>query len=281
MNGVFPMLFLRMTRKISLTRRWASFDAELGDHDIRMLNLPNNKKQDTTVGFESHARIAPFLTVLILLILFPLVAIGKQVVLDAGHSEYSPGATACSGKPEYLYNRELAYLMAQRLIQDGHAVTVNSKGGLEFRASTAVGADLLLSLHHDSVQPQFTTRNPLTGGLCTRKASGFSIFVSGLNVHYVKSLAIAKRLGAALVARGLQPTLHHAEPIPGENRPLLDPVLGVYRFDGLRLLRAADAPAILLEVAVITNPDDEKRASSQSYRNIFLHAVSEIMAITQ
>lgn len=33
------------------------------------------------------------------------------------------------------------------------------------------------------------------------------------------------------------PSLHHAEPIHGENRELLDTTLGIYRFDDLTVLK--------------------------------------------
>ena len=65
----------------------------------------------------------------------------------------------------------------------------------------------------------------------------------------------------ALVAAGEKPSLYHAEPIAGENRPLLDRRLGVHRFDGLAVLKTATMPAVLVEAGVIVNPDDEARVA--------------------
>ena len=56
------------------------------------------------------------------------------------------------------------------------------------------------------------------------------------------------------MAAGEKPSLYHAEPIAGENRPLLDRRLGVHRFDGLAVLKTATMPAVLVEAGVIVNP---------------------------
>ena len=58
------------------------------------------------------------------------------------------------------------------------------------------------------------------------------------------------------------PSLHHAEPIKGEGRPIVDPALGVFRFDGLSVLKSAQVPAVLLEAGVIVNPEEERRLES-------------------
>ena len=86
-----------------------------------------------------------------------------------------------------------------------------------------------------------------------REFAGFSIFVSQRNPRYEESLRCAKAIGEALVAAGEKPSLYHAEPIAGENRPLLDRRLGVHRFDGLAVLKTATMPAVLVEAGVIVN----------------------------
>ena len=79
-------------------------------------------------------------------------------------------------------------------------------------------------------------------------------------------------------SRGLRPSLHHAEKIAGENRQLLDPDLGIYRYDDLVVLRKADAPAILLEAAVLVHPQDEARAASAAYQRQIADAVAGMMS---
>ena len=86
-----------------------------------------------------------------------------------------------------------------------------------------------------------------------REFAGFSIFVSQRNPATRKACA-APRRSARRWWRRAKPSLYHAEPIAGENRPLLDRRLGVHRFDGLAVLKTATMPAVLVEAGVIVNP---------------------------
>ena len=203
-------------------------------------------------------------------------AFSANILIDPGHSPGSPGAISCSGIPEFLYNDILAGKIAGRLRKAGVKVsmtrTPTSNISLSKRIAKSKGKDLFLSIHHDSVQPQFLTRQP-AGGVCSSKAQGFSIFVSRKNPYFEKSLDYARELGTALVKKGFYPTHHHAENITGENRYLFDPNLGIYYFDDLAVLKNAKAPAILLEAAVIVNPEDEDRAASDKYQR----AIAELI----
>ncbi|MGB6114703.1 MAG: N-acetylmuramoyl-L-alanine amidase, partial [Comamonas sp.] len=121
------------------------------------------------------------------------------------------------------------------------------------RAQGAPDADLLVSIHHDSVQARF-----LAAGRQSEFA-GYSIFVSMLNPHPGRSLACARHIGERMRAAGEQPSAYHAEPIEGENRPFIDRRLGIHRYDGLAVLRTAPMPAVLVEAGVIINPAEETR----------------------
>ena len=68
---------------------------------------------------------------------------------------------------------------------------------------------------------------------------------------------LSKLLGENLIKLGRKPTLHHAEPIPGEGRTLLDAELGIYQYDELVVLKQTKLPAVLLELGVIVDPSDE------------------------
>jgi N-acetylmuramoyl-L-alanine amidase len=83
------------------------------------------------------------------------------------------------------------------------------------------------------------------------------LFVSRRNVDPPASLACASAIGTAMRGSGFTPSLHHAEPIEGENRPLADAANGVYYYDDLVVLRSATQPALLLEAGVIVNRDEE------------------------
>jgi N-acetylmuramoyl-L-alanine amidase len=70
-------------------------------------------------------------------------------------------------------------------------------------------------------------------------------------------LKCASAIGAALVKAGFKPSLYHADPVVGENRPFADQANGVHFFDRLAVLRHAGMPAVLFEAGVIVNRDEE------------------------
>lgn len=194
------------------------------------------------------------------------------IAIDTGHSATEPGATSASGQPEYSFNKRIARYILQALKEAGHRVIdVDSLGhnlSLLERAQASKGADLLVSLHHDSIQQFY-----LTAGRA-KEFSGFSVFVSDLNPHPRRSLQCAEGIGAALIARGARPSRYHAEPIPGENRPLLNARLGVHRFDGLVVLRLASTPAVLIEAGVIVNPIEERNLLQPSVQVAIAAAIA-------
>jgi len=197
------------------------------------------------------------------------------VAIDIGHTLNKPGAISARGVPEFEFNRRLGTLIADSLQADGfeHSFVVNADGriaSLEARVAEArrQHAGLFIAIHHDSVQPHYLSTWTFDGRerrYCDR-FRGYSVFVSAKGKRFEKSRRLAMLIGGALRARGLTPTLHHAEPIKGENRPLLDADLGVYRYDGLYVLRHSEIPAVLLEAGVILNRDEERDLSHPAYR---------------
>lgn len=203
------------------------------------------------------------------------------ILIDPGHSPKSPGTISCSGKPEYLYNNALAKTVEAFLKSKQISVHLTRRDhenvDLLERTRKSNSSNLLLSLHHDSVQPRFLFKNSRKEGYCSEKAKGFSIFVSRGNPYYEESVHYAEELGMALVKRGLFPTLHHAEPIPGENRELLVPDRGIYVYDDLVILKKAKSPALLLEAAVIVHPLEDSIAGTEEFRHIIADAIYEML----
>ncbi|MBR8058898.1 N-acetylmuramoyl-L-alanine amidase [Burkholderia dolosa] len=187
----------------------------------------------------------------------PEPASSRYIVVDTGHTPSHPGATGASGRVEYLYNLDLSAAVAEKLAANGDRVLRTSADGREIalnqRSTQAPDANLFVSIHHDSMQQQFIDAGR------QREFRGFAVFVSQRNPRYAQSLQCAKAIAERLVAAGERPSLYHAEPIKGENRPLIDPSLGIHRFDDLVVLRTAPIPAVLVEAGVIVNPDEEKR----------------------
>lgn len=190
-----------------------------------------------------------------------------RVALDIGHTLSQPGATSARGLTEYSFNHALGQVVADRLVRSGIATSLIGASGARLalleRTSEArrAGATLFLSLHHDSVQPRYLSEWQVAGRTLRFGDAfrGYSLFISGLNPRAQESQRFAASIGAQLNAAGFTPSLHHAEPIPGENRPLLDAKTGLYRFDDLVVLRSAPIPAVLLEAGIIVNRQEELR----------------------
>ena len=105
--------------------------------------------------------------------------------------------------------------------------------------------------------------------------SGWSLFVSRENAAFDGALVFASTLADSLLKRGLPFSLHHADPIPHENRMLIDRSRGIYAFDALIVLRRAEPPAVLLEAGVIVNRDEERQAASPERRALIAKSVVE------
>lgn len=212
------------------------------------------------------------------------------IALDVGHTAAVGGATSARGISEFEFNARFAREALTALREAGfeRAFLVDDTGGpIELlertRRAQLAAADFFVSIHHDSVQPRFLTEWVFEGETrrTTNYARGFSIFITetpaGGPHHAAASRRFAERLADGLIARGLTPTLHHAEPIKGENRKLLDRDRGVYAFPELAVLRTAAMPAALYEVGVIINKDEEAILATPEGRTPHIAALVEAL----
>ena len=197
------------------------------------------------------------------------------VAVDVGHDRVRPGTVSARGVPEFEFNLVLAREVVATLVAAGfsRAFLIGEDGSpLGLRERTAIaeraGARAFISIHHDSVQPRYLERWTFEGRVQehTTHARGFSLFVSAANGFFAASKELALRIGSELRARGRRPSVHHAEPIEGENREVIDSRRGVYRFDDLVVLRSAAMPAVLLEAGVIRHREEELIVASEAFR---------------
>jgi N-acetylmuramoyl-L-alanine amidase len=206
-----------------------------------------------------------------------------RMALDVGHTVQASGALSARGVAEYTFNLALAKRIERTLTDAGfdHTYLVISNGTgraqLAQRSAriNALGIDLLLSIHHDDVQPHYYESWIYKGTVYhfSDRFSGYSIFVSYRNRSAADSLDFARLLGTELAARGLHFSAHHSEPISGENRQLLDAKLGIYRYDDLFVLRNITAPSVLLEAGIIVNRQDELLLASSQRQDLVGAAV--------
>jgi len=191
-----------------------------------------------------------------------LSAVAKEVAVDVGHYAAEPGVISASGVPEFEYNLELALEVKAELEKlQLQTRLIGEKGDyavLHHRTRDAQGADLFVSIHHDSVKESLLPR--------ADEFSGFSLFISRMNAKSAKSLACASAIGEKLRAAGFAPSRYHADPVLGAPRPFADETNGVHWYDNLAVGRSAAMPSVLVEAGVIVNGDEERRMRDPEVR---------------
>jgi len=193
------------------------------------------------------------------------------VAVDVGHYAAEPGVISASGRPEFEYNLDLARRVKGEL--EGHGLQVRLIGErgdyavLHHRTRDAAGADLFLSIHHDSVKERLLPR--------AAEFAGFSLFVSRGNPQSDRSLACASAIGARLRAAGFTPSRYHADAVLGEDRPFADEANGVHFYDNLAVGKTARMASVLVEAGVIVNPAEDARMREPAVQARMARAVAE------
>jgi N-acetylmuramoyl-L-alanine amidase len=199
-----------------------------------------------------------------------------RLAIDIGHTRKSPGAISARGVPEYFFNKKVATLLYKKLRRDKQfkgSFIINETGeniSLADRAAIAQrrGADLLLSIHHDSVQPEDLSYWLYQGELrpyCD-KFAGHSIFYSEKNGRPLESLMFAVILGTEMLRAGFCPTLHHAKKFTGGDKDLVDRIRGIYKYNQLIVLKKSTMPAVLFECGIIKSRTEELKLLQPRYQ---------------
>jgi N-acetylmuramoyl-L-alanine amidase len=208
-----------------------------------------------------------------------------RIILDVGHTAESYGAMSARNIPEFEYNLNLGKRIEEKLKADGFAETVllvtegKARPSLMTRVARAnrKGADLFLSIHHDSVPGIYAESWQFEGkkSQFNDLFGGYSVFVSKLNPHYGESLKFARLLGNQMASKDLQFARQYDQWFMGKfQRELLDIEAGVYRYDQLIVLKMTSMPAALLESGSIINRDEELVMASDEHKNKVASAVS-------
>jgi N-acetylmuramoyl-L-alanine amidase len=211
-----------------------------------------------------------------------------RAIIDVGHSQKSPGALSARGTNEFDFNLLLARDIHHHLTELGFKRTILlvSEGAQHHSLAARVaranqsGADLFLSIHHDSVPDRMLQKWEYEGTArrYNDQYPGHSIFVSIDNPDYQSSLLFATIVGKELKARGLKYTPHYTDAIMGSRRRLLvDTDAGVYRYDQLIVLRQTHMPAALLEAGSIVNRSEELELEKPERRKLVAAAVGEAL----
>jgi N-acetylmuramoyl-L-alanine amidase len=212
-----------------------------------------------------------------------------RIILDVGHTAESEGATSARNIPEFEFNLQLARRIGEKLKSEGFSETTvlvtegKARPSLMKRVAAAnkKGADLFLSIHHDSVPGIYVEKWEFEGkkSQFNDLFGGYSVFVSKRNPRYEASLKFAKLLGNRMAASDLQFARQYDQWFMGKyQRELLDIDAGVYRYDELIVLKMTQMPAVLLESGSIINRDEELVMASDEHKNKVSAAVATAAA---
>ncbi|MFZ2448694.1 MAG: N-acetylmuramoyl-L-alanine amidase [Syntrophobacteraceae bacterium] len=212
----------------------------------------------------------------------PALARAFSVAVDTGHSRETVGTISARNRPEYEYNRKMALLVCRELNKnprirafpinpDGEDITLQRRAELINQARP----DLLISIHHDSVRPDYLsnwTHRGVTAQFCD-KYWGYAAFISDKNGQAKASRSFAAVLGERMRKAGFIPSAHHLEMAEREGRQPVDAEKGIYRYDNLVVLKDVKYPALLLECGIIKNRSEELLLRNRAYRLRMARAV--------
>ncbi len=163
---------------------------------------------------------------------------GRLVALDPGHGGSDPGAIGPTGLREKDVNLAIATCLARLLESSGVRVLLTRSGdeevGLQERAAraNAAGADVFVSIHANA------SVNPATGGTST-----YTYTAREKEARLFLARLVQEELVAATGLRNI----------------------GVLE-EGFAVLKYTQIPAVLVEVAFISNPAEERLLADPGFQ---------------
>ncbi len=209
-----------------------------------------------------------------------------RIGVDIGHSVVKYGARSARGNHEFLFNQRFVNELSTYGDGDSHLnfIVLNPKGqdlALRDRPRLAVakGADIFISIHHDAVNNKYLQAWMFEGRpeQFSDEFGGYSIFISPDAQQQRASLRLATLIGKEFKAIGRSPALHHAEPIKGEGRKLINADLGIYEAP-FGVLVSSPLPSVLVEIGVIVNRSEEQRLNDDQFRKRIERALVTALA---
>lgn len=209
------------------------------------------------------------------------------VVIDPGHGGADPGASGVSGE---VREKELTLLIARelrdRLAERGRVRVALTRDGdtsvpLDARAAIArsLGADLFLSVHADSAA------NPLARGATVYSLSEVASdadaarFAAGQNGPVAASSPADGSVRALLADLAVRDEMNASADFAvrllgkAQGRIALRPE--PHQFAAFRVLRRAEAPAVLFEAGYLSNVEDEAMLRDPGTRGRMIGALAQ------
>jgi N-acetylmuramoyl-L-alanine amidase len=204
--------------------------------------------------------------------------------IDIGHTLLSPGARDVFGRPEVLYNADLAGRLVVSFTNLGfrRTIVVNKTlniEGLQSRPQKAVcgGADVFISIHHDNVSEVKKVHATVDGKqlLFNDEIGGYTIYFSSKSAMSGRSRNLAKFVSEYLMEAGIPSASGHQNYIADGRRSLVDDKLNVWDYRDLAVCRYSIIPAILIEAGFLSNREDVARLRDVGFQDIVAAAIAK------
>ena len=215
------------------------------------------------------------------------------VVLDPGHGGVDPGTSSATGITEKEVVLTFARALKVKLEATGRYevfLTRDDDTFLPLRARVEFaqkkGAGLFLSIHADYFPKQTDKATGATVYTLSEEASdeeakalaakeNFSDALAGIELPSDSDEVLANILIDLAQRETQNRSVTFARSIVGELAAKGSLHTRKLRSAGFRVLKAPDIPSVLLELGFLSNPDDEKRLTSDAWRDKTADAVAE------
>lgn len=211
------------------------------------------------------------------------------VVLDPGHGGIDPGAIGVNGEPEKELTLRMAKELRRELQRSGRYevhLTREDDRFIPLRERVAIarrlGADLLLSLHADSIEDRnvhgasvYTVSEIASDAEAERLASkeNRADVLAGVDLS-VQDEIVAEILIDLARRDTNNKSIVFAETLIAEIDGVTPLLKRTRRYAGFAVLKSPDTPSVLLELGYLSNPRDAARLSDAAYRQRLAGAIA-------
>jgi len=208
----------------------------------------------------------------------------RRIVIDAGHGGHDPGTSGRGGLQEKDLVLDVALRLDRLVRQELGADVILTRSTdvfipLEERTAIANsrGADLFLSIHANSsrnarargIETYFLNfaQNPHAEEVAARENAISPATLKDLQ-NLVKAITLNSKIDESRdFAAAVQEHM-----VAGVRREHVVPDRGVHTAP-FYVLIGANMPAVLAEIAFVSNPDDEKRLKAPEYREVLARSL--------
>jgi N-acetylmuramoyl-L-alanine amidase len=205
------------------------------------------------------------------------------IVLDPGHGGIDPGTASADGTTEKEVVLAFAKTLRQRLEAKGDYQVYLTREDDTFLAlrervefAQSKGANLFVSIHADSFPKHTTEASGATVYTLSEQASdeeakelaakeNFSDAIAGVELPSDRDEVVANILIDLAQRETQNRSIVFAKSVVGE-MSASDLHRKSLKSAGFRVLKSPDVPSVLLELGFLSNPDDEKRLTSEDWR---------------